>query len=122
MFQISVTPVYGQEIGEDGPYTVVRYRAEASTACGRIYHHFKLYVDADAAWQLADKISRHVESNRDWQPEAPHWFFDRFTYGSKAYQANQGDCEHYAQRLDVEAEYGAGSYGHRHPGYLKNAH
>lgn len=115
--QVSVAPIYVMENGEDGQYEVTKYVAECSTARGEVFFHDHVFSDADKAWELAAKIQDAVASNPDWTPvDREHWFFNRNAYGSQAY--SQVD-EHSAQRLDVENEFGPGSYGPQHPGYLK---
>lgn len=118
-YTITTGQAYGQAMGEDGPYTVTRFVVEAVSPEGVAYWHEQLFEREADALRLAARVIKHIKSNPTWEPEE-HWVFNRRIYGSIAYQNNRMDEEHYSQRLDVEAEYGPGSYLPGHPGYLRN--
>lgn len=111
-FSIGVCPVYGTEVGEDGPYTVTRFVVEACSSSGHAYHHFKVFADSDKAWALCEKVADAARSG-SWSPvDNANWHYERAIYGSAAWSKSDED---YLKRLDVESEYGAGSWGKSGP-------
>jgi hypothetical protein len=116
MYTIQLGKAYGQEIGEDGPYTAERIVVEAVSPSGEVYWHFKTFTKLRQAQTLCDKVAAHVWLNPSWEPNE-NWTFNRCIYGSISYCMNGG--EHDLQRADVEAEYGPGSYQPSHSGFLQ---
>ena len=100
---------------EDGPYTALRYSVGCDLADGRNWAHFKTYSSEWDADQLLQRITANLPE--DWSPvENPHWYPLPHTYGSEAYcRSGQWLDE---QKLDVEAEFGPGSYRPGGPGFV----
>lgn len=112
-FSIETAPVYGVEIGEDGPYTVRRVVVTATSPRGEVFGHFHLHDDIVAAERLADRVRA---AGPDWSPvDSEHWTFMRHVYGSDSWGRED---EHAQQRLDVEGEFGPDAYRPGGPGYL----
>jgi hypothetical protein len=116
-YAFSVLPNYYEALGEDGPFTALNYFVECRDLAGHTWVHFKAFDSFEAAGELADRIEDRRPA--DWTPENDHWTRGRLVYGSQAYQAEGG--EHDLARVDVEAEFGPGSYQPDHPGFLHNA-
>lgn len=112
MYNINIAPQYVEQIGEDGPYTAERYGVEATSSIGEVYWHFESFRNVEDAEKLADRVAAHVRANPEWTP-GEHWVFHRVVYGSLAH------LEADLARVDVEAEYGPGSYRPDHPGYIR---
>jgi hypothetical protein len=113
-YTFSILPNYYEAVGEDGPFTAVNYFVECRDLAGHTWFHFKSFSSAEAA----DELAARIESQRpaDWTPENEHWNRGRLVYGSRAYQVEGG--AHEQQKIDVEAEFGPGSYMPGLPGHL----
>lgn len=82
---------------------------------GHEYTHEVAFKTEDEAYRLRDRV-RAAAAKGNWSPiDNPHWR-RRTIYGGTAWGKSD---EHESQRLDVEAEYGPGSYQPSHPGYLR---
>jgi hypothetical protein len=115
MITFNLHPYYYVETGEDGPYTALAV-CIACECDGYRYIYCKSYRGEEQAWEMMDTMQRHVEKNATWRPRDTYWVNDGAVYGGSKWGK---DDEHRNQRLDVEAEYGPGSYNHSHPGYLR---
>lgn len=116
---VYVGPQYVQEIGEDGPYTAEKYGLVAEVGDHR-YHHFKIFDSFDAATNFLEKtVLPAIKSKPGWNPsQSEYWSYWGAIYGTDSWGS---EGEHACQKLDVEAEYGPGSYQPNHPGYLKTS-
>lgn len=114
-YKINSGEDYIQLTGEEGPYTARVYRVDCVDELGNRWFHFKTFSDWEEAAELEQRIEDHIKHNADWTP-GEHWHASHVVYGSIAYQTQGGESD--LARVDVEAEYGAGSYTPSHPGYI----
>lgn len=119
-FQISVSPDYVLRAGEDGDYEVEVFQVQAVNDRGEVFFHNHRFEshEWEAADRLAQRIARFADQNVFDPSARPEWYFHRNQYGSDAYAENYVNEANYDQRLDVEGEFGPGSYRPGHPGYL----
>lgn len=114
-YNIRTRECFGQEIGEDGPYTARFYGVECVDEVGHRWVHEIFFRQAESAENLAERIAIHISKNPSWKP-GDRWNADQPVYGSDAYQLEGG--EQYLARVDVEADRGPGTYLPGHPGFI----
>ena len=118
MISVSIAEEFVTKQGEDGPYEVSIFFLTATTPKDQVFAHQQTYQahEKEKAERRLRYLERHVQENLEWTPEtSKNWRFWRNIYGGKSW--SQSD-EGYLQRLDVEAEDGAGSYQPNHPGFI----
>jgi len=80
----------------DNPQGIVgwktAYYIQADINEGELYVHFKAYDLKEDATATIDKIERHLDAGGELDLEK--WFFNRYCYGSKAYQRNYEEAEY----------------------------
>lgn len=85
-----------------------------STSDGaREYVHEVAFRTEDEAYRLRDRV--RAAAAKGWSPVGNQHWTARTIYGGTAWGKSD---EHESQRLDVEAEFGPGSYGPSHAGFL----
>ena len=113
-YSFGILPNYYEAHGEDGIYEAVNYLVECRDLAGHTWVHFKAFDSVEDAAALADRVEDHPA---DWTPENEHWTRGRLIYGSRAFELEGG--AHEQQKIDVESEFGPGSYMPGMPGYLE---
>ena len=103
---------------EGGLYTTDVYSLELADETGNLYRHEHVFTDYDAAYRLYARVLRSWGDRAVDVSDNDHWYFFRRIYGSVAYQQNCREEEGYSQRLDVEGEFGPGSYHSGGPGFI----
>lgn len=114
-YSFGIFPEYYEAQGEDGPYTATRYSVECRDSQGHRWIHFKTFTDPVEC----DILLHRIVAGRPegWIPEPNDcWHRGPLVYGSLAFQLEGG--AHEQQKIDVEAEFGPGSYNPGHPGWL----
>jgi hypothetical protein len=99
----------------DGWPTKFIYFACAENPYGQSFRHCYRFDTEEEAVALADRVNAHLKSNPDWKP-GEHWYPSFAVYGSECYVKEGGESE--LARLDVESEFGPGSYRPSSPGYI----
>ena len=114
LIHVCVRENFVEAMGEDGPYTHKDYGVTATDAAGNRWHHIALFKTEDEAIDFELKIDDHLWRGGNLNME--HWFRGVSVYGSDAYFARNEESA--LAKLDVEAEYGPGSYHPGGPGYI----
>jgi hypothetical protein len=102
--------------GEDGPVIRLSHFAVAKNEYGRRFIHAQQFSSREDAEKLVERVNAHIERHPEWQPSPQHWREGQPCYGSDCYAEENGESE--LARVDVEAEFGPGTYRPGTPGFI----